>query len=90
MTMEDLQPHERRKRPSFTALFLVSIILACTICFLGMIHFSNTVSRQAAMEMSTLYLRELTSQTVGHFQTSLRAQFAQLRTAVNALSDEDL
>lgn len=88
--MQDTELSAQKRRPSFTALFLVSIILACTICFLGMIYFSNTASQEAAVEMSTLYLRELTSQTVGHFHTSLRAQFAQLRTAVNALSDGDL
>ena len=88
--MQETQPHARRKRPSFTALFLASIVLACTVCFLGMIHFSNTASQEAAVEMSTLYLRELTSQTVGHFQSSVRAQFSQLRTAVSTLSGEDL
>ena len=88
--MQDTEIQKRRPRPSFTGLFTAAIVLACTVCFMGMIHFSNLASQEAATDMSTLYLRELTAQTIGHFQTSLRAQFSQLRTAVSAVSPRDL
>lgn len=71
-------------------LFIISVILACTICFLIMIRASNVASQEAGVGMSTLYLRELNFQTIGHFETSLNAQFSQLKTAVNAVSEKNL
>ena len=88
--MQDKPIAAREPRPHFLAAFVMTIIALCTICFAGMIHFSNQASQEAAADMSTLYLRELNAQTIGHFQTSLNAQFAQLRTAVNAVSEDDL
>lgn len=86
----DTQTHSQRRHSRFTALFIISIVIICMICFLGMIYFSNIASQDAAAEMSTLYLQELTAQTIGHFQTSLSSQFSQLRTAVSAVSVGDL
>ena len=40
--------------------------------------------------MDTLYLRELTTQTIGHFQTSINSQFSQLRTTAASMKDDDL
>lgn len=71
-------------------LFIISVALACTVCFAIMIRASNIASQEAGVGMSTLYLRELNFQTIGHFETSLNAQFSQLKTAVNAVSDKDL
>ena len=79
-----------KSRPNTGAFFIAVIVLACLICFMFMIRASNTASQEAALEMSTLYLRELTAQTIGHFQTGLRAQFSQIRTAVSAVSNVEL
>ncbi len=87
--MRDLK-QKKKQHPHFAAIFVVCIITVCTASFLVMIQSSNRASQDAAVEMSTLYLRELTSQTIGHFQTSLNAQFSQLQTAVNSVSDTDL
>lgn len=73
-----------------TLPFIICIIITCSACFFGMIYASNQASQEAGKEMSTFYLRELTSQTIGHFQTSLRAQFSQLKTAVSAVAKKDL
>lgn len=88
--MQNTELQARGRRPHRTALFIFCIIITCMACFGGMIYSSNMASQEAAVEISTLYLQELTAQTIGHFQTSLRAQFSQLKTAVSALSDNDL
>ncbi len=78
------------KRPRSAVFFIACVVVACVVCFTVMIFASNAASQEAAVEMSTLYLRELATQTIGHFQTSLRAQFSQIKTAVSALSKADL
>lgn len=88
--MQDTEQHIQGQSPRFMIIFVISIVTACTVCFWGMIWSSNTASQVAAMEMSTLYLQELTAQTIGHFQTSMNSQFSQLRTAVSAVSEENL
>lgn len=75
MKMENRDRKNRQGRPHYTVIFILLIVLTCTVCFGEMIRASNRVSQTAATEMSTLYLREMTSQTIGHFQTSLTAQF---------------
>lgn len=87
--MSNIEKKEKRL-PHFVVLFIISIIIACSVCFFFMISSSNNASQKAGTEMSSLYLRELTFQTIGHFQTSLTSQFSQLKTAVNAVSDENL
>ena len=69
--------------------FILTVILASSASFFWLIRSASSLSQEAAVETSDLYLRELTSQTIGHFRTSLRGQFAQLKTAAGALTDED-
>lgn len=88
--MQDTEKKQKKRFPSYAVLFVVSIVLACSVCFFIMIRSSNESSQEAVTEMSSLYLRELTFQTIGHFQTSLSAQFSQLRTAVNTVSEKEL
>lgn len=88
--MQDTEQHIKGQSPRFMLIFVISIVTACTVCFWGMIRSSNTASQEAATEMSTLYLQELTAQTIGHFQTSMNSQFSQLRTAVSAVSSDNL
>ena len=82
--------NEGKSRHHFVLLFITAIVLACAICFFFLIRSSNSASRNTALEMSTLYLRELNYQTIGHFETSLNAQFSQLKTVVNSVSEENL
>ena len=88
--MWETEKNDKKRRPHFVILFIISVVLACTVCFTIMIRASNVASQEAGVGMSTLYLRELNFQTIGHFETSLNAQFSQLKTAVNAVSDKDL
>lgn len=81
----------KKDRQPFIAIFiLISVIIACAACFLWLFRSSSRISQDTAREMSSLYLRELTTQTIGHFQTSLHSQFAQLQTVAGSLSAEDL
>ena len=88
--MQETDKKPKRRRPHFVTLVIAAVVLVCTVSFLIMIRSSNKASQSAAVEMSTLYLRELTSQTIGHFNTSLEAQFSQLKTAVNSISGDNL
>lgn len=93
MLKQDVQEKEIMKKKShrrFTFLFIVSIAAACVVCFYFMIRASNVASQKAVIELSTLYLQELTTQKIGHFETSVRAQFSQLKTAVSAITDDEL
>ena len=89
MTMSDTQKEIRSKR-RFVILFLSAAVLVCSVSFWWLLRSSVDASREAAEEMSILYLRELTTQTIGHLQTSLRGQFAQLRTAAATVSGEEV
>lgn len=78
------------KNSRFIIIFFILMIIMCAFCFIWMIRESAEESRRAGVEMDMLYLRELTAQTIGHFQTSIDSQFSQLRTAMAALQDKDL
>lgn len=88
--MQDTMKDTTKRPKHFGLLFIGSIVIACAVCFFFMIRSSGRASQSAAVDMSTLYLRELNYQTIGHFETSLGAQFSQLRTAVNSVTDVDL
>lgn len=74
----------------YVILFFIVMTVACAFCFIWLIQESAKASQEAGVEMDTLYLRELTTQTVGHFQTSIYSQLSQLRTAASSMKQEDL
>lgn len=80
---------ERKNTRRFALLFITAAVLVCCTSFCWLLRSSVDTSKAAAEEMSTLYLRELTTQTIGHFQTSLQSQFAQLRTVAATVSGEE-
>ncbi|BDF70999.1 hypothetical protein CE91St41_17730 [Oscillospiraceae bacterium] len=81
---------EKTNKRRFVLIFIAAAVLICCVSFWWLLSSSVGTSRATAEEMSTLYLRELTTQTIGHFQTSLRGQFAQLRTAAATVSGEEV
>lgn len=74
----------------YVVSFFIIMTAACTLCFIWLIQASSKASQKAGVEMDTLYLRELTTQTIGHFHTSINSQFSQLRTSVASMKKEDL
>ena len=74
----------------YVTVFFIVMAVACTVSSIWLIHASSIASQEAGVEMDTLYLRELTTQTIGHFQTSINSQFSQLRTTAASMNDEDL
>lgn len=70
--------------------FLCAAIIISAACFWVLIRSSAVISDEAATKMSGLYLQELTTQTIGHFQTSIKGQFDRLRTAAYAITAKDL
>lgn len=74
----------------YVVSFFIIMTAACTLCFIWLIQASSKASQKAGVEMDTLYLRELTTQTIGHFHTSINSQFSQLRTSVASMKREDL
>ena len=79
-----------RRETHMIIAFLFAAIIISTACFWGLIRSSTILSDEAATKMSGLYLQELTTQTIGHFQTSIQGQFDRLRTAAYSISEEDL
>ena len=88
--MQKIVNKAKGRQLHFAVLFILSIVTACGVCFFFLVNSSNSASQKTALEMSTLYLKELNFQTIGHFETSLNAQFSQLKTAANSVSEEDL
>ena len=88
--MRDTKNAAQIRRSHFVVLFITAIALACGVSFFFLIRSSGNASEDTALEISTLYLRELNFQTIGHFETSLNAQFSQLKTAVNSITEENL
>lgn len=74
----------------YVVSFFIIMTAACTLCFIWLIQASSKASQKAGVEMDTLYLRELTTQTIGHFHTSINSQFSQLRTSVASMKRDDL
>lgn len=74
----------------YVFLFFIVMAVACIFSFIGLISSSSRASQQAGLEMDTLYLRELTTQTIGHFQTGISSQFSQLKTSAASIQEEDL
>jgi two-component system sensor histidine kinase/response regulator len=70
--------------------FIIIMITACSLCFAVLIRSSAKASQKAGLDMDTLYLRELTTQTIVHFQTSLSSRFSQLKTAAASINKEEL
>ena len=79
-----------RENRWYAIAFFIVMAVTCTFCFIWMILTSSHNSQKAGIEMDTLYLRELTTQTIGHFQTSISSQFSQLRTSAASIKSEDL
>lgn len=74
----------------YVVSFFVVMAVVCTLCFIWLIRASSKASQKAGVEMDTLYLRELTTQTIGHFNTSINSQFSQLRITVTSMKGEDV
>lgn len=74
----------------YVVVFFVVMAITCTVCFLWFIKASAAASQKAGVEMDTLYLRELTTQTIAHFHTSVNSQFSQLETSAASIKKEDL
>lgn len=64
--------------------------MTCTFGFIWFITASSGASQKAGVEMNNLYLRELTTQTIGNFQASINGQFSQLKTSASSIKKEDL
>lgn len=62
--MRETEKNVKRRRSHFVILFIISVALACTVCFAIMIRASNIASQEAGVGMSTLYLR-VSSQDIG-------------------------
>ena len=80
----------KRKYIWYVVSFFIIMAATCTFCFIWLIQASSKASQKAGIEMDTLYLRELTTQTIGHFHTSINSQFSQLRISVSLMKKEDL
>lgn len=80
----------KRKYIWYVVSFFIIMAAACTFCFIWLIQASSKASQKAGIEMDTLYLRELTTQTIGHFHTSINSQFSQLRISESSMKKEDL
>lgn len=80
----------KRKYIWYVVSFFIIMAATCTFCFIWLIQASSKASQKAGIEMDTLYLRELTTQTIGHFHTSINSQFSQLRISVSSMKKEDL
>ncbi|WP_172623441.1 ATP-binding protein [Arabiibacter massiliensis] len=94
--MEAAPPHTdvlkapTRRQIVLRAAVLAAIALAVAAGLLAWFDWSSeSASDKAVHDMSELYLKELTTQTVGHFQTSLSGEIAQLATVVDTLGDAD-
>lgn len=74
----------------YVILFFIVMAIACAFSFMCLIHTSSKASQRAGLEMDTLYLKELTTQTIGHFQTGISSHFSQLRTSAASIKEEDL
>ena len=81
--------NELYNRKNIIIFFMVMIVF-CFGCFVFLIRSSSRESQKAGLEMDRLYLRELTTQTIGHFQTSLKSQLSQLSTSAASIHEEDL
>ena len=79
-----------RKNNWYVVSFFIGMVVVCTLCFFWLIHSSSKASQKAGVEMDTLYLRELTTQTIGHFKTSINSQFSQLKISIASMKKEDL
>ena len=85
---EGTPPLQRRRWPLGIAVPAAAMVALTAALFAWFAWSSNTASDKAVFDMSEFYLQELSTQTVGHFQTSIKGQVAQLETIVDTLDDE--
>lgn len=74
----------------YIIIFFIIMTMTCTFGFIWFITASSGASQKAGVEMNNLYLRELTTQTIGNFQASINGQFSQLKTSASSIKKEDL
>lgn len=85
---ESSKPVRRLKSTLPVMGFLLGAILVVTAVWF--LLSSQRASKKAVLDVSNFYLSELTVQTIGHFQTSLEGQTAQLQMVVSTVTEEDL
>lgn len=79
-----------KNRKRILYLWVAVLVLAGTVLLgtLWLGHISASLTAKTARQVSSLYLRELSSATAQHFQTALEYHFAQIDSAVLILSEE--
>ena len=68
----------------------VAVVLLCAALLAGMLWTYRTKTDEAITQISGVYLGELTDQIIGHFETSLDSQFAQVITMMESAGEGDL
>ncbi len=68
----------------------VAVVLLCAALLAGMLWTYRTKTDEAITQISGVYLGELTDQIIGHFETSLDSQFAQVITMMESAGEGDM
>ncbi len=76
---------ERQERKENSIGWAVAVtVLVCVAGFLWLIQYSSQVTADTAQEISELYMTELTTNTIEHFNASIRNYFVNLDTIASA------
>ncbi len=85
-----------KKRAAGKTRILVPVIMAVIVlgvCVAGFFHLSREsegLTITTGRELSQLYLKEITLQTTGHFETSIESCFSKLRTIAASVREDDM
>lgn len=85
--MKKVKINKRFRTP--TAFIIISIILFALFAVWAW-HVYRNETTDTVTRISEVYLREMSEQISGHFQTNLDSQFAQLKTMTNAIGSVEL
>jgi len=80
---------EAKQNNAYMTLLVGITLVVFIACFLWLIQTASGETQKTTLQISELYLRELSEQTAGHFQTSITSYFAQMYTIADAFTKKD-
>ncbi len=85
-----MDSHNKKSDWNRMIAFALALLLMAAGLFLCAAVMYQKESERTVTSISEVYLQEMTAQISSHFKTNLDSQFTQVRTAVNAISEENL
>ncbi len=85
-----MKMNHRKSRNFIFGFLLLAVLFACLASFSWMGEKAEKVTMDASTRMSTLYLREMTLQTISHMDTSLDSRFSEIRLFAENVDRQDL